>query len=239
MIGFAGLPDAKLYGGGIYNAGALKVEFTTVITNDAATAGGGIYSVGAIHLYNNLFSGNKPSEVLCPVITSVKAATNEVVSAGELAVTDMVSDTQCNPPMPTPICFEAASGLNPVPYFIPCDKSASINAANCQDSKVKVDLRGSTRKQNKCDLGSIERGVSLLATVAFTESLVPDLVVRSVTIEPKGELVYKHQGYHQGGSRERGQLSHAPPFLCQLVYQPAGDATQSCWGDMDRSLSYV
>jgi hypothetical protein len=184
----AALPAATFYGGGIYNAGSLKVEFTTVITNDAATAGGGIYSVGAIHLGNNLFSGNRPSEVLCPVITSVKAATNDVASAGVRAVTDMVSDTQCNPPLPTPICFEAVPGVKPVPYFIPCDKSASINAANCQDSRVKVDLRGSTRKQNKCDLGSIERGVSLLATVAFTESLVPDLVVRSVTIEPKGEL---------------------------------------------------
>ncbi len=184
----AALPNAKFYGGGIYNAGSLKVEFTTVITNDAATAGGGIYSVGAIHLDNNLFSGSRPNEVVCPVITPAKALTNQVASVGELAVTDMVSDTQCNPPMPTPICFEEASGVNPVPYFMPCAKSASINAAKCQDSKVKVDLRGSTRKQSKCDLGSIERGVSLLATVAFTESLVPDLVVRSVTIEPKGQL---------------------------------------------------
>ena len=184
----AALPDATFYGGGIYNANSLKVGFTTVIANDAATAGGGIYSVGAIHLDSNLFSGSRPNEVVCPVITPAKALTNQVASAGELAVDDVVTDTQCNPPMPSPICFEEARGVNPVPYFMPCAKSASINAAKCQDSKVKVDLRGSTRKQSKCDLGAIERGVSLLATVAYTESLVPDLVVRSVTIEPKGQL---------------------------------------------------
>ena len=66
--------SARFQGGGIYNAGLLSLEFTTVISNEAATAGGGLYSVGAIHLANNLFSGNKPlaSEVACPIITPIR-----------------------------------------------------------------------------------------------------------------------------------------------------------------------
>lgn len=179
------LASAILQGGGIYNAGLLSLEFTTVISNEAVTAGGGLYSVGAIHLANNLFSGNKPSasEVACPIITPIAAGANSVAGA------DIVTDAQCNPPMPTPICFEPETGVTPVPYYIPCVTSASIDAGMCREaSTVKVDLRGSTRNLGReCDLGSIERGLSWMPVI-FSAPRLPDLVVRSVTIEPKGQL---------------------------------------------------
>ncbi len=179
------LASARFQGGGIYNAGLLSLEFTTVISNEAATAGGGLYSVGAIHLANNLFSGNKPlaSEVACPIITPIAAGGNIVAGA------DVVTDEQCNPPMPTPICFEPEPGMTPVPFYIPCATSASIDAGMCREaSKVKVDLRGSPRSQGReCDLGAIERGIALMPVI-FSGPRLPDLVVRSVTIEPKGQL---------------------------------------------------
>jgi hypothetical protein len=181
----ASLANAKFQGGGIYNAGLLSLKFTTVITNEAVTAGGGLYSEGAIHLANNLFSGNKPSasEVACPIITPIAAGANQLAGA------DIVTDAQCNPPMPKPICFEPELGVRPVPYYIPCATSASIDAGMCrEETKVKVDLRGSTRRQGReCDLGAIERGIALIPIV-FSPPRLPDLVVRSVTIEPRGQL---------------------------------------------------
>ena len=208
-----GVPDfgTALAGGAIFNAGTLIMEYTTVVRNSAMSAGGGLQNTGDVELINNLFYANAapedPADCTAPAILARSGAA-------------LVPAAHCDEPVEGQVDLGELSPDTPLPIYVPSRNSASVDAGICALSKVTVDARGSARGQgNECDLGAVELGFTYMAFLKSSPPM-PDLIVKSVTVEPAGDLTGGTRATIKVTIANIGNAATARRFYVDLFINP-------------------